>query len=153
MIDDVSLKILKILQEKARITNAEVARQVEMAPSGVLERIRKLEQQGLIEGYEVRLNPESFAMGQAAFVFVETDGRDDLVGDALCKISCVLEVHQVAGPDGYQIKVRAEDAAAMGKLLRDEIRQLPGVTATRTSLVLATLKETQQIPLEGIAPE
>ena len=60
MIDDISLKILKILQEKARIPNVEVARQVGMAPSAVLERIRKLEKQGIIEGYEVRINPEYF---------------------------------------------------------------------------------------------
>jgi Lrp/AsnC family leucine-responsive transcriptional regulator len=53
--DDISIKILKILQEKARVPNIEVARQVGMAPSGVLERVRKLEKQGLIDGYEVRL--------------------------------------------------------------------------------------------------
>ena len=60
MIDDISLEILKILQEKARIPNVEVARQVGMAPSAVLERIRKLEKQRIIEGYEVRLNPKIF---------------------------------------------------------------------------------------------
>ena len=53
MLDDVGLKILKILQKKARIPNVEVARQVKMAPSAVLERIRKLERQGYIDGYEV----------------------------------------------------------------------------------------------------
>ena len=58
MIDETGLKILKILQEKARIPNVEVARQVNMAPSAVLERIRKLEKQGFIDGYEVRLNPK-----------------------------------------------------------------------------------------------
>jgi Lrp/AsnC family leucine-responsive transcriptional regulator len=60
MIDDVSLRILKILQKKARIPNVEVARQVGMVPSAVLERIRKLEKLGFIDGYEVRLNPERF---------------------------------------------------------------------------------------------
>ena len=59
MLDEISLNILKILQEKARIPNIEVARQVEMAPSAVLERIRKMERQGIIDGYEVRLNPDA----------------------------------------------------------------------------------------------
>ena len=60
MIDDIGYRILKILQRKARIPNVEVARQVNMAPSAVLERIRKLESQGYIDGYEVRLNPHRF---------------------------------------------------------------------------------------------
>ena len=72
-IDEIDLQILHILQEKARIPNAEVSRQVGMAPSAVLERIRKLEERGIIEGYEVRLNPHPFAQGLAAFIFVEVD--------------------------------------------------------------------------------
>ena len=60
MLDSISLEILNILQEKARIPNIEVSRQVGLAPSAVLERIRKMERQGIIDGYEVRLNPERF---------------------------------------------------------------------------------------------
>ena len=67
MIDVISLKILKILQKKARIPNAEVARQVGLAPSAVLERIRKLEHLGIIKGYEVRINPEYFDRGVQVF--------------------------------------------------------------------------------------
>ncbi len=67
-IDETDYKILVILQEKARIPNAEIARQVGMAPSAVLERIRKLEEHGIIEGYEVRLNPQPFNQGLTAFV-------------------------------------------------------------------------------------
>ena len=75
MIDQISLKILKILQEKARIPNVEVARQVGLAPSAVLERIRKLENQGIIDGYEVRLNPQRFAKSLVAFVNVKLKGK------------------------------------------------------------------------------
>jgi Lrp/AsnC family leucine-responsive transcriptional regulator len=77
MIDAVGLKILKILQEKARIPNVEVARQVGMAPSAVLERIRKLEKQGFIDGYEVRLNPKRFAKSLVAFVRVKINKLGD----------------------------------------------------------------------------
>ena len=77
MIDEISLKILKILQEKARIPNVEVARQVGLAPSAVLERIRKLEKQGFIDGYEVRLNPERFAKSLVAFVHVKLKKATD----------------------------------------------------------------------------
>ncbi len=84
MIDDISFKILSILQEKARIPNVEVARQVGMAPSAVLERIRKLEKQGIIDGYEVRLNSESFGRSLVSFVFVSTESREETaIGAAL----------------------------------------------------------------------
>ena len=77
MIDAVSLKILKILQEKARIPNVEVARRVGMAPSAVLERIRKLEKQGYIDGYEVRLNPQRFRRGMVGFIHLAADSGAD----------------------------------------------------------------------------
>lgn len=66
--DKLNLKILKILQEKARIPNAEVSRLINLAPSAVLERIRKMESQGIIDGYEVRLNPTRFNCAQISFI-------------------------------------------------------------------------------------
>ena len=73
MLDAISLKILKILQDKARIPNVEVARQVGLAPSAVLERIRKLEKQGFIDGYEVRLNPRRFRRSLVGFIHVTVE--------------------------------------------------------------------------------
>jgi Lrp/AsnC family transcriptional regulator, leucine-responsive regulatory protein len=152
MIDETSFKILKILQEKARIPNVEVARKVGMAPSAVLERIRKLEKQGIIDGYEVRLNPERFGRSIVAFVSVTVDGGmdDGKVGKALSKIPEVQEVHYVSGEDGYLVKLRVSNAAALGKVIREKITPLPGVRTTRTAIALSTYKETARIPLEGI---
>ena len=76
MIDETNLNILKILQEKGRIPNVDVARQVGLAPSAVLERIRKLEKHKIIGGYEVRLNPKFFARGLVAFSGGESPGAD-----------------------------------------------------------------------------
>ncbi|MBT8365340.1 MAG: Lrp/AsnC family transcriptional regulator, partial [Deltaproteobacteria bacterium] len=99
MIDEISLKILKILQRKARISNVEVARQVGLAPSAVLERIRKLEKQGIIEGYEVRLNPEFFDRGLVAYLTVKTSefADESEIGKKLAYRPKVQEVHYVAG--------------------------------------------------------
>ena len=84
MLDSISMEILKILQEKARIPNIEVSRQVGLAPSAVLERIRKMEKQGIIDGYEVRLNPQRFRFAQVAFVHVRTTAAArEAVGHAL----------------------------------------------------------------------
>jgi len=152
MIDDIDLQILQILQEKARIPNAEVARQVGMAPSAVLERIRKLEERGIIEGYEVRLNPEPFGQGLTAFVTVTVTraGNGPLAGE-LAAITGVQEVHHVAGEDGYLVRLRVAGTAALGRILRDELAAIEGVRGTRTQIVLNTIKETRRIDLEKAA--
>lgn len=147
-IDDIDHQILEILQKKARVPNAEVARQVGMAPSAVLERIRKLEERGFIEGYEVRLNPDEFGQGLTAFVHIraQATANGKLVGQ-LSEITGVQEVHQVAGEDGYLLKLRVADNAELGTVLRDELTMLTGVESTRTSIVLNTFKETREIDL------
>jgi len=150
MIDEIDLHILEILQEKARIPNAEVARQVGMAPSAVLERIRKLEERGIIEGYEVRLNPEPFGGGLAAFIFIQADpSGNGQLGKRLADISGIQEVHQVAGDDGYLIKLRASNPTDLGTILREQIQPLKGVSVTRTHIVLDTFKETRKINLHS----
>ncbi len=152
MIDAVSLKILKILQEKARIPNVEVARQVGMAPSAVLERIRKLEKQGFIDGYEVRLNPKRFAKSLVAFVRVKIKklGDEKKIGEKLSRIAEVQEVHYVAGEDAFLVKVRAADTEDLGGLIRDKIAAIASVRSTQTAIVLSTYKETARIPIEKV---
>ncbi len=151
MIDAVSLKILKILQQKARIPNVEVARQVGMAPSAVLERIRKLEKQGFIDGYEVRLNPKRFAKSLVAFVSVKLKKLDAeiKVGQTLARLPEVQEVHYVAGEDAFLVKIRAADTDALSRLIRDKIAAIAGVQSTQTAIAMSTYKETARIPIES----
>lgn len=152
MIDAISLNILKILQDKARIPNAEVARQVGMAPSAVLERIRKLENQGFIDGYEVRLNPQRFSRSLVGFIHISIDpaGDDEHIAAQLAQIDGVQEVHFVAGADGYLIKVRVAGPAELDTLIRKRIRTIAGVSGTRSQIVTATIKETARIPIDNL---
>jgi Lrp/AsnC family leucine-responsive transcriptional regulator len=149
MIDAIGFKILTILQNKARIPNVEVARQVNLAPSAVLERIRKLESQGYIDGYEVRLNPLRFNRAMVAFIDVEL--RDPVlrapVAEALSGISAIQEIHFLAGPDRFLVKLRVADAGALDRLLQEDITPIEGIARTRTHIVLATTKETAKIPI------
>ncbi len=149
MIDKTGLKILKILQEKARTPNVEVARMVGLAPSAVLERIRKLEKQGIIDGYEVRLNPEEFKRNMVAFVLVKTkQNKGDIdTGKELSKMQEVQEVHFVSGEDCFLIKVRVFDTKELNRLLKDKILTIKTVVSTRTTVVLSTYKEISRIPL------
>ncbi|VFQ43530.1 Lrp/AsnC family transcriptional regulator [Desulfoluna butyratoxydans] len=150
-LDCISLTILKILQEKARIPNVEVARRVNMAPSAVLERIRKLENQGYINGYEVILNPEKFGRSLIAFVDLAVDdiSRLDDAGQRLAALDEVQEVHLLSGNTGFRIKVRVEDTASLAAFLASPLGSLEGLRPTATSVALSTYKETSQIPLSA----
>jgi Lrp/AsnC family leucine-responsive transcriptional regulator len=150
MIDAIDKEILKILQQNARTSNAELARQVGLAPSAMLERVRKLEERGIIDGYCVRLNAKKLGLGLVAFVFVRTEDfvGEDKTGQHLSKIPEVLEVHHVAGEDCFLVKVRAHDTEHLGEILRKKIATIKAVRSTRTTIVLRTTKETQGLPLE-----
>lgn len=151
MIDDIDRKILTILQQNARTSNAEVARQVGMAPSAIYERIRKLEERGVIAGYAVRLDPGMLDRGLLAFVFVRTDEPIGVPETArrLAGIPEVQEVHHVAGEDCYLVKVRVADTDALGRLLRERFGGIPTVRSTRTTIVLGTVKETTTLALDA----
>lgn len=149
MIDEMDRRILSLLQQDARLPNAEIARRVGMAPSATLERLRKLEERGVILGYEVRLDPRKLGLGLTAFIFVKAQdkqGEQD-TGDRLKQHPNVLEVHHIAGEDCYLAKVRATDTEDLGRLLRADFNAWPSVSSTRTTIVLGTLKESARIPV------
>ena len=149
MIDKLDASILSILQENARTSNAAIARRVGLAPSAVLERIRKLERQGVIRGYEPRLNPTEIGAPLLAFIFVHADERIGGLetGRKIARFPEVQEVHQVAGEDCYLVKVRVPDTEALGALLRDSFGTLSTMRSTRTTIVLSSVKESAQMPL------
>ncbi len=150
MIDAIDAKILTILQKDARTSNAAIAREVGMAPSAILERIKKLQSRGIISGYEARVAPRHVGLGLLAFIAVETDevGGDVTVGQKLAEIPQVLEVHHVCGEDCYLLKVRVESAEALGQLLRTRVGSIPSVRRTRSTIVMNTLLESATLPLE-----
>lgn len=147
--DETDVEILKILQEDARTANAEIARRVKMAPSGVLERVRKLEERGVIRGYSAQLDPAALERRLLAFVFVTTEPslRDEDVVGALVELPEVLEIHDVAGEHGYLLKIRVADTDAMHSFLRERLARVKRVTSSRTILVLKSWKETSALPI------
>jgi Lrp/AsnC family transcriptional regulator, leucine-responsive regulatory protein len=154
MIDEIDATILELLQENARISQADIARTVGLAPSAVLERVRKLEGRGVIRGYTALLDPHALEQSMLAFIAVrsETAPGDDSVSHALAQCPEVLELHHVAGDDCYLVKVRARDAEHIGQLLRHRFGRIPGVRSTRTTIVLETVKETPRLAVRT-APE
>ena len=149
-LDAIDISILTMLQENARISQADMARAVGLAASAVLERLRKLEQRGVVTGFSAVVDPRAVDLGQLAFVAVRVSGtgeQEEQAGARFAAVPEVLEVHHVAGEDCYLLKVRASDAQHLGALLRQRLGRIPGVVSTRTTVVLETVKETTRLPL------
>jgi Lrp/AsnC family leucine-responsive transcriptional regulator len=120
-----------------------------MAPSAVLERIKKLEAQGVIEGYEVRLNPNMFKGSMIAFIQIKLAFPDQLIktGEMLSKIEQIQEVHFLAGEDCLMVKLRISDNAELEHILRTQIANINIVKETKTFIALSTFKESAKIML------
>lgn len=147
MIDVLDKAIVNILQADGRTSNAEIARQVSLAPSAVLERIRKLEERGVIRGYTAEIDPKALGYGLTSIIAVRTSECGEGVGEQLSAIPEVQEVHEVAGEDCFYIKVLSRDAESLGVFLREKVKAIPNVVNTRTTVVLKTFKKGTSVPV------
>jgi Lrp/AsnC family transcriptional regulator, leucine-responsive regulatory protein len=147
VLDNTDMQILQLMQENARISNVDMAKKLDMAPSAVLERVKKLEQKKVIRSYTTSINPAAVGQKLLAFIFIKTnDGfGSGVTGAALAKIPEVQEVHNIAGEDCYLAKVRAADSAHLMALMRNEFAKIPTIHSTKTTIVLETVKEEQKL--------
>jgi Lrp/AsnC family leucine-responsive transcriptional regulator len=150
MIDEIDASILNILHENARTSNAEIARRVGMAPSAVLERIRKMERRGVILGYDVQVNPKAVGLTLTAFTKVQTrDAVGNLeAGRAMAAIPGVVEVHYTAGDAAFLVKSRVADTEALAGLLR-RIGEVALVHDTNSTIVLESIKESSGFSVDS----
>ena len=148
-LDDVDLKILTLLQPNSYLSNVELAKKVGMAPSAVLERVKKLEQRGIITGYPTRINPEALNLNLLAFIFIKSsEGPGNVtVAKQLAKFPEILELHHIAGEDCYIAKVRAKDPLSLVQFMRERFSKVKGITNTKTTIVLQTVKEDNHLPI------
>jgi len=146
-LDQVDYQILRIMQKNARTNNADIARELGMAPSAILERVKKLEQKNIIMEYNAIINPDAIDQKLLSFVFIKSNDiiGEQKVGKQLAEIPEVLEVHDIAGDDGYLIKVRTADSVALVELMRNSFGKIEGIISTRTTIVLQTVKEGNQL--------
>ena len=146
-LDATDLLILERMQANARISNIDLARELKMAPSAVLERVKKLEQKKVITQFTTGINPAALDQKLLAFIFIKAaDGLgQDRAGKALAKIPQVQEVHHIAGEDCYLVKVRTSDSDSLMQLMRHQFSKIPNIISTRTTIVLETVKEEQKL--------
>ncbi|MGE0673671.1 MAG: Lrp/AsnC ligand binding domain-containing protein [Methylibium sp.] len=150
-LDRTDQRILRVLQRDGRITNLELAQQVHLSPTAVLERVKRLTRDGVILGYEARLNPARLGAAMLVFIEVMLDRTaPDVMESFRAAVQVrpeILECHLVAGGFDYLIKTRVADMAAYREMLASVIWALPGVRETRTYAVMEEVKNTTALPL------
>jgi Lrp/AsnC family leucine-responsive transcriptional regulator len=151
-LDRVDREILRLLREDGRMSHAAIAKHVRLSGPAVHERVRKLEQRGVIAGYTAVLDPETLGRFHVAFVMVTLSEGNEFAADEpivarICAEPDVLEFHRIAGEDCYLIKIRTSTNKELERLLR-RIRSIRGVARTRTTLALSTEleKPTIEVP-------
>ncbi|HEU0112886.1 MAG TPA: Lrp/AsnC family transcriptional regulator [Flavisolibacter sp.] len=152
-LDEIDLEILNLMQDNARISNADMARQLNLAPSAVLERVKKLEQKNVIKGYTAQINPGFIDQKLLAFIFIRSSEGftcSSTTAQALAKIPEVQEVHHIAGEDCFLVKVRTADSASLMHLMRNSMQQISNIASTKTIIVLETVKEDQKLVIPKI---
>jgi Lrp/AsnC family leucine-responsive transcriptional regulator len=146
MLDDLDLKLLRSLQQNGRTKRNELAEQVGLSVPSVSERLKKLEDNKIIEDYFAKINRQAFGYDILAFILVMMDSSKhykDLIKHVE-KNPNILECYSVLGEGSHLLKVTVKNTEALEKLL-SEIQTWLGVTSTKTTYVLSTLKETTEI--------
>ncbi len=148
-IDKIDRKILQVLQDDGRISNLKLAEMIGLSPTAVLARTQRLQRDGVILGYEARLNPAKLGRGMAVFVEVLLDRTTANVFDAFKAAVQVhgeiMECHLVAGGFDYLLKLRVQDMNAYREFAGRVLWQLPGVRETRTYAVMEEVKESTRL--------
>lgn len=146
-LDHIDLAILRLMQANARISNVDLAKSLELVPSAVLERVKKLEKKNVITGYYAKVNPVAIDLKLLAFISMKSSQSFSCNDTAreLAKIPDVQEVHVIAGDDCFLVKVRTADSASLMALLRDSFSKVPNILSVKTTIVLETVKEQQQL--------
>lgn len=151
VLDRTDRRILECLQADGRISNVHLARKVNLTPTPCIERVKRLERQGYIRGYTALIDPELVDASLLVFVEIDLSLKSP---DAFRKfreearqLPEIMDCHLVSGNFDYLIKARVKDMKAYRRLLGDKILSLPGVSGSRSYVVMEEVKETLSLAL------
>nr|WP_325249050.1 Lrp/AsnC family transcriptional regulator [Amylibacter sp.] len=146
-IDEIDQRILRALTRDGRISNTQLAQQVGLSPSPCWQRVRRLEQQGIISEYRAILDQTKLGAAEIVLIEVVLDRHDDetleIFGRDMQKMPEVLEVHLTTGEYDYLIKVAVDGTRGYEEFLRKKLYRVPGIRHSRSSFVLRSLKNVQ----------
>ncbi len=150
MLDDIDVKILETLQRSGRTKRNDLASEVGLSLPSVSERLKKLEESGIITGYFATVDHKKLGKDITAFIFVTVDSSKHYASflEHAKQLDDILECHAITGEGSHLLKIRTTNTASLEKLLA-RIQAWTGVVSTRTNLVLSSSKETMQIKIDG----
>jgi len=150
-LDATDRKILRLLQMDGRLSNTDLAERVHLSPSACLRRVRLLEEQGLISGYAMLLDPRRAGFGGNVFVHVTLDGQGrsalDAFETAVVKVAEILECWLLAGQADYLLHVVYRDTDDLERIHSEVITQLPHVARVQSTMTLRKVKRTAMLPI------
>ena len=150
-LDKKDKRILKILQENGRITNAQLAIDVGLSPAPTLERVKKLEKLGVIESYHASLNHAAIGLGVSTFVKVTLKSHNkeaiNRFSSEMQKVDEVVECHHTTGTADFMLKVVARDIPAYQELMLENITEILEINEIESMVVLSTLKDSRTVPV------
>ena len=147
-LDDTDREILRILQGDARTPFSEVARRIDMSSATVHDRVNRMQEAGVIEGYHAKVDPREVGFGISAIVGLRVEqGREQDTLDRLSAVEGVQEIHLTTGEWDVMARVYAEDADALRELMFEEVAQMDGFARSQTMVVLGTEHETEELPV------
>src|SRR6267142_5379485 len=151
-VDKFDVAILKVLQGDARASLLDISKRVGLSPTPCWNRIRKMEADGVIQGYTARIDPAAIGFTETVIVQVTLESHSEETlydfGRTLEQIPEVLEAYLVSGDYDYYIRIAVKDTRDYERLLRERLYRIPGIRHSKSSFVLRTLKESQ-IPLSS----
>lgn len=152
-LDKIDIKILNILQENGRITNAELAKRIGISPPPALDRVRKLERNKIIKKYVAIIDPISLGIETSTFVEVtlSVHGKKAVKAflEAVTRIDEVMECHHVTGDADFLLKIVVKNIPAYEELLLQKLLELPNIQHLKTMVVLSTPKNNTALNIKG----
>lgn len=153
-IDETDVKILEIMQNDGRITNAKLASLIGISPPAMLERVRRLEASGIISQYVALVDREKIGLGVMAIVSISLAIHEltsvDKIKERLLELDEVLECHQVSGEDDFILKVALESIKSYSDFAMHKLASIPGIQNFKSSFVLATIKNSTCFPIKSM---
>ena len=147
--DAIDFKAISELMTNGRMTWAELGSCLGLSSPATAERVHRLEEQRVIKGFTALVDPEAVGCGLTAFVAITLDHPDHrpIFFERIMEMEEVQECHHVAGDDDYLLKIRCRGTRDLERVISDQLKSIPGVTKTRTTIVLSTLKESPILPI------
>ncbi|MEC7878349.1 MAG: Lrp/AsnC family transcriptional regulator [Bacteroidota bacterium] len=150
-IDKIDKKILEILQRNAKITNAQLSKEIGLSPAPTLERVRKLESKGIISGYNAKLDMSKIGLGVSTFVMVTLKGHNkkNLVSflDKIKDVNNVIECHHITGSADFILKVVSENIESYQELMLETVSEIEVTDSLQSMVILSTFKDSKVMPI------